>query len=52
MFKTNFSGRNKIKERHKKTWGPSPRMPRPMAKGLVLRTKVAFTLTRVKYIAL
>jgi len=34
-----------------KTWGPCPRMPCPVARGLVLRTKVAFTLTRVKYIA-
>jgi len=52
MFKTNLSGHNKIMEGHKKPWGPCPRMPRPMARGLVLRTKVAFTLTRVKYIAL
>jgi len=36
----------------KKLGWPFPRMPRPVARGLVLRTKVAFTLTRVKYIAL
>ena len=52
MFKTIFSGHNKIREGHKKTWGSCPRMPRPVSMGLVLRTKVALTLTRVKYIAL
>jgi len=51
-FKTNVSGHNKIWEGHKKTWGPCPRMSHPwLARGLVLRTKVAFTFTRVKYIA-
>jgi len=53
MFKTNFSGRNKIWEGHKTTWGPAPECPAPwLARGLVLRKKVAFTVTRVKYIAL
>jgi len=52
MLKTNFAGHNEIREEHKKLEGPCPRVPRPVARGLVLRTKVAFTLTRVKYIAL
>jgi len=52
MFKTNFSGHNKIWEGHKQIGGPCPQMPRLVVRGLVLRTKVAFTLTRVKYIAL
>jgi len=52
MLKTNFSGHNKIREGHKKLGGSCLRMPRPVASGLVLRTKVAFTITRVKYIAL
>ena len=52
MFDTNFSGHKKIREGYKKSWGPCPRMPRPVARGLVLRTKVAFTLIKVNYIAL
>jgi len=38
MFKTNFSGHNKIWEGHKTTWWPCPQMPRTGARGLVLRT--------------
>jgi len=53
MFKTIFSGHDKIWEGHKKVGGPAPECPAPwLARGLVLRTKVAFTFTRVKYIAL
>ena len=51
MFKTNFSGHTTKFGRGTKNLDPCPWMPRPVARGLVLRTKVAFTLTRVKYIA-
>jgi len=47
-----FLDTTKLGRGTKKLGGPCPRMPRPVARGLVLRTTVAFTLTRVKYIAL
>jgi len=53
MFKTNFSEHNKIWEGHKKACDPAPECSAPwLARGLVFRTEVAFTFTRVKYIAL
>jgi len=53
MFKTNFSGHKKFGRGTRNLEGPAPECPTPwLASGLVLRTKVAFTFTRVKCIAL
>jgi len=49
MFKTNFSGHKKLWSA-KKLGGPARECLAPS--GLVVRTKVVFTLTTVKYIAL
>jgi len=53
MFKTIFLDTKKFGRGTKNLEGPSLECPNPwLASGLVLRTKVAFTFTRVKYIAL